>query len=105
MVIPECPADTQGSQWRGYVKASMTEMTVTYMGQWRLSRVQQAVASVVFQAVNLSSHFKHTGEKLHPKNGMEYWKISSMTIRSGEELKPRFIGVGFPASAATVPQS
>ena len=75
-------------------------MTVTYMGQWRLSRVQQAVASVVSQAVNLSSHFK-----LHPKNGMEYWKISSMTIRSGEELKPRFIGVGLPASAATVPQS
>ena len=48
---------------------------------------------------------KHTGEKIHPKNGMDYWKISSMTNRSGEELKPRFINVGLPASAATVPQS
>ena len=48
---------------------------------------------------------KHTGETIHPKNGMAYGESCPMTSRNGEELKPRFIDVGLPASAATVPQS
>ena len=83
----------------------MTDTAVPYKGQWPLSTGQQAVACVVLQAVDLWSHLSTHKSKIHPINGRDYWKISSMTIRSGEELKPRLIDMGLPTSAATVPQS